>query len=522
MIKQRTLQTSLKHRLLTEHSQEIIIFFNQYGNIIECNQVAIDLLDYKEDIYQTPITEIFRKAVKNVNNQLVIHEKYRDKLAETVAYRKNQTCFNVYLRVTVNQSKRNLIGACIAIDLTSKKNLIHELKRTKNELKLLRQTKNEFVANISHELRTPLNGVMGLIENLMETELSPKQVETVNIIHRCCINMNTTINDLLDYTKIASNKLILEQRVFCIRKLIDHIVNFNINRITQKGLKLLVNVADGIPYRVIGDEYRLTQILNNLFSNAIKFTSVGHIAFEIVKTEQTEHEVELFFMIIDTGIGISLEDKDKLFQSFSQIDGSITRRFGGTGLGLSISKRLIEAMHGTITAESEKNKGSNFSFSIRLGIPKETEQAGEVNESNYLADDLHAKEKTFSNKAEETSNFKEIDYIGELLEKANIPPLTLQNLNFQATSRKATDTKLDSKGMLDMMDRLMICIEMGSWLKAENFAIGIKALLPKDNKELMNMALRLVLTVRKEDHDNSLLNLDELRVRVDEVIGWKI
>lgn len=523
MKEQRKIPTGLKYQLLSEYSQEIIIFFNKSGEIIECNQVATDLLEYNEEIYQTPITDIFIKAIKNIDNRLVINEKFQNKLAETVAYRKNQTCFNVNLRITMKEGKKNFIGACIAIDLSGKKALINELKRIKSELKLSNKMRNEFVANISHELRTPVNGIMGLIDNLMETELTPKQVETVNIIHRCCINMNTTVNDLLDYTKIANKKLVLEQRVFCIRNFINHVVNFNINRITEKGLKLLVNVAEDIPYRVIGDEYRLTQILNNLFSNAIKFTSVGHIALEVVKTEQTENEVELFFMLIDTGIGINQEGKNKLFQSFSQVDGSITRRFGGTGLGLSISKLLIEAMNGTITVESEKNKGSNFSFTIRLGISESTEEAGRMKGySDLVNTDSYIKTKVTNRKEGKPSSIQETDFIKELLEKANISPPIVQDINFKTTTENIDDTSIISKNLIDMMDRLMLCIEMGSWLKAENFATGIRSQIPKDNKDLTNMALRMVLSVRKEEHDNSLLYLTEFRERVNEVTEWRI
>ena len=122
-------------------------------------------------------------------------------------------------------------------------------------------------------------------------------------------------------------------------------------QLNDKGLKLMVDISGEIPEVVIGDELRLSQIINNLFSNAIKFTSAGHIGLKVTKINQTDDDIELFFMVIDTGIGISAEERDKLFKSFSQVDSSISRRFGGTGLGLSISKRLVEAMNGTIQVE---------------------------------------------------------------------------------------------------------------------------------------------------------------------------
>ncbi|MDF2537750.1 MAG: sensor signal transduction histidine kinase [Herbinix sp.] len=518
MMKLDLLQTSLKYRLITDYSQEIIIFFNRFGKIVECNQLAIDLLGYGEDIYKISISDIFRKAVKTVNNELVINNKYRDKLGETVAYRKNQTCFAVKLRITVNSDKKNYLGACLGIDMTSKSAIIHELRQTKNELKLSNQMKNQFVANISHELRTPVNGIKGLVENLMETELTPKQLETVNIIHRCCANMNSIINDLLDYTKIANHKLNLEQRTFNLRKCIENIVAINIIKISEKGLKLFVNIADDIPHSVIGDELRLTQIINNLFSNAIKFTSIGHIVLEVVKTEQTEREIELFFMFMDTGIGISLEDKDKLFQSFSQVDGSITRRFGGTGLGLSISKLLVEAMQGTIKVESEKNKGSNFSFTVRLRLPKSSEiEAALLNTTNteqVIIDEILNMKTT-----EEPT---EIDYVGRILESANVSPVVDRSYFINTEPENQHTSEKMVKEINNVLDRLMICIEMGSWMKADEFTSFIRKILPEDMKELKNKAMRLVLSVRKEDHDHSLMLLEEMRGMINEVTIWKM
>jgi PAS domain S-box-containing protein len=521
MVKQVIPRAGLKYRLLTEHSQEIIIFFDQSGNIIECNQPAFDLLGYEEDIYQIKIFDIFRKAIKCVDNKIVIHDKFMNFIEETVAYRKNQTCFHVNLKLTVKKGRKNYIGACIARDLTGKSNVIHELRRTKQELKILRKSKNVFVANISHELRTPVNGIMGLTENLMETELTPKQLETVNIIHRCCISMNAIINDLLDYTKIENNKMILEQRIFCFRKFVNNIVAFNIHKINEKGLKFLVNIANDIPYRVIGDELRLSQILNNLISNAIKFTSVGHIALEVVKTEQTDSEVELFFIVMDTGIGISLEEKNKLFKSFTQVDGSITRRFGGTGLGLSISKLLVDAMGGSIKVESEKDKGSNFSFAVRLGYTETDEGIiAEEHNSECKYDMKHIG--NFSDKKiMENTNSDGIDYIGKLLEEAQVSTNIIQDFSIKPEYISQIENEKVSKEMMDRLERLMLCIEMESWVKAEEFATMIRKQIPEDKKEQKNKALRLVLSVRKEDHDTSLILINELKEELNEVIEWK-
>lgn len=493
-----------KYLFFLKHSQEIVLFFNHSGKIIDCNQMAKDKLGYGNDIFQYSISDIFRKAVHMEDGHLAIGIKYQDRIAETIAYRKNQTCFAIELKIALATGRRSFYGMCTAVDITDKKQLIRDCRHLKMELKSSRKIKNEFMANVTHELKTPVNGIMGLTENLLETELTPKQLETLNIINRCCNNMNTLINDLLDFTKIGSNKMVLEWREFSFHKLIDDVIAFNINRINEKGLKLIVNVANDIPNKIIGDECRLTQILNNLFSNAIKFTSVGQIALEIVKIAQTKDEVELFFMVMDTGIGISLEEKDKLFLSFSQVDGSITRRFGGTGLGLSICKMLVEAMKGSITVDSEKGKGSTFSFSVHLGLPEETQVDISKPKKDYTWGELQKEnEDVIENWSPAT------DYIGKLLSEANLVPQTVMGSNSTICFECQPSSRDNRKNITQSIEKLMICIEMESWEKAEEIATYMKSLIAKDNKQLNNKALHLLLSIRKEEYDSCIAELKE-------------
>lgn len=505
MIRNIPLYSGAKYKLLMSQIQEMIIFFDHKGNIIDCNGVAKDLLGYEDDIYKISVTDIFRKVMKKNMNRVEVAAHYPYKPMETVAYRKNQTCMPVELKVSINDSKRGYIGICTAINITDKKNALKELKHVRNDLNIANKIKLESMANITHELKTPVNGIMGLTENLLDTELTPKQIEITNIIHRCCINMNSIINNFLDYAKMMNGRLILEKREFIFREIIDVIIASNIKNINNKGLKFLVNVADDIPERVVGDECRLSQIITNILSNAIKFTSVGQIVMEIVKTAQTEKEIELFFMIMDTGIGISLEERDKLFQSFIQVDGSITRRFGGTGLGLSISKQLIEAMKGTIAVDSEKNKGSTFSFTVRLGVSQEKE-----NKHVKYKDKSPSLLKDKQNMKYNYPRAPKIDFLGKLLENANITFPKINDLKPQFCEEM--EYKQTAPAVLyDTLEKLTICIEMESWMKAEEIAEYIKRIIPKGRKEIENKAFHLVLLVRKESHDKSLQTLKELK-----------
>lgn len=526
MKKQNLLQTIWKNQLLSENCQEILLFFNGAGNIIDCNATAKEELGYGDNIYQVSITDIFTRVIKKENNNLFIYPKYLKGTAAAVAYRNNQTCFDVSLRVAVKSKKKAFIGLCTAVNRSEEKEIFHQLIDAKNELKSFDQLKNEFVANITHELRTPVNGIMGLTENLLETEMIPRQVETVNIIHRCCATMNTIINDLLDYTKIANHKLVLEQREFNFCEFFDHIVTFNFSKINEKGLKLLINVADDIPDIVIGDEFRLAQILNNLISNAVKFTSIGQIALEVVKTAQTDHEIELFFLVLDTGIGINNEDRDKLFKSFSQVDGSITRRYGGTGLGLSISKMLVEAMNGTIAVESEKNKGSTFSFSVRLRTTNTQENINSMDNTNAVRNDsehTEIKEEILLLKEEIFSNSPENENSKRSWDEANISSQWIQDTFSNIDiNEKSFDRKEILKDILEAIEKLSICIEMESWEKAEFLADTIKKLIPKDHKLVTEKAFHLLLSVRRENHDTSIAIINELKAKVEEVLGWKM
>lgn len=493
---------SSKYKLLLENSQEMMIFFNPAGGIIDCSLKTKEETGYGDDIFLIQISDIFRNVFIYEENKLKIDKKYLNSLHETIAYRKNQTCFLVDLKVCVINTNKKYIGICTATNISEKKNAIREINELKNDLNNYNQISSEIVARIAHELRTPANGILGFSNNLLDMELKSNQIEAVNIIKRCCNNMNTIINDLLDFAKVTNNKLVIEHREFSFSDFIQHIVDINLVHINEKGLKLLLNISNDIPDRVIGDEHRLSQIVNNLFSNAIKFTSVGQINLEVDMITQTEQYIELLFILIDTGIGIGREDKDKLFKSFTQVDSSITRRFGGTGLGLSICKKLVEAMHGTIEVDSEKNKGSTFSFSVRLGLPLRPEEDYSHTYEQYDQVNL-CRIKYEANLAgsEEKSEISDLDYINKILQDIT-PPSNEDGVD---------DMQKALSYMNELIEKLTICIEMENWERAEELAYRIKNIIPNDHTVNSNITFRLLLAVRKENHDVSLAIINEIK-----------
>ncbi|WP_207425440.1 response regulator [Pedobacter sp. SYSU D00535] len=229
------------------------------------------------------------------------------------------------------------------------------------------KAKSEFLATMSHEIRTPMNGVIGMAALLAETGLSREQSDYVYSINSSGQALLAIINDILDFSKIESGNMTLEKREFNLRKTIEDSLDLFTARLEEKELDLVYYLAPDVPERIVGDEFRLRQILLNLISNAIKFTSRGHVLVDIAKGTSWENGLELICKVADTGIGIAEDKKHKLFNAFSQVDSSTTRKFGGTGLGLVICQRLTKLMGGGIEVESTEGKGSCFSFTILVG-----------------------------------------------------------------------------------------------------------------------------------------------------------
>lgn len=481
------------YKMMMENSREILVFFDAYGSITGYNRQAATLLGYGDELHRLPIYYVFKNAFLYQNGKLKIDTIYRDNTAEAIAYRKNQSCFPVELRISVLESSRSFTGLCSAINLTDKKASARELADLRTEVESNHQLNLEVVANMTHELRTPVNGIAGFSNDLLNSELSTEQEEAVSIIKQSCSNLDKIINNLLDYARLSGNKPELEVKEFNFRKAICQIVDRNKARVSEKGLKLMVDISADIPENVIGDEPKLAQILDNLLSNAAKFTFAGHIGLQITKISGNREDIELFFMLFDTGIGISSKDKDKLFQGFSRADASITSRAEGTGLGLCITKKLVEAMNGSISFDSEINKGSVFSFTIHLRVPS-------FNDKSALPD---------PDRSEEIREV--VDPDADTDDKAAISELEYVRLKLREVSTNTVSgavgeiaDKGEKKDMVSLLEKLDICIGMENWETAEDITLKIKKLIPEWTPEVSKAVLRLLFAIRRENHEEAL------------------
>ena len=469
---------------IAEKTIEVVLAFNENGSILYGNRSAKEKLKYSEgELHKYNMAQIFRQEFQKEDGGYFPFQK--EKLfekTETAMYRKNSSCFLANIRCFYTETGG--IYYLLAEDITGQKDTDTRIRQLKEEGENNRRIRNEFTANITHELRTPVNGIKGHVMALMDTIEDQEQRKTLEVILYCCDNMSSIINNILDFSKLEAGKLTLEEKEFDFYKMMDNVISTHMATINKKELKLNVFVDEKIPQILIGDELRLNRILNNLLSNAVKFTSVGYVNVSVNKTMRVNDEVELFFMVKDSGIGISKEEQDRLFQSYSQVDASITRRFGGTGLGLAITKQLVEMMNGSIHVESEKGKGSNFSFYIKLHT---------------------------------NQNVDEIQEHSEAYTKWNNFTAAMENEGKEQFYQFGTaENKVEIK---KRMEKLVLSIELGAWEKAEALAETLKSLIENSDSELKKLMLRMGMAIRKENYEKSLEMYEQVKMALAERMG---
>ncbi|MEM5492658.1 response regulator [Hoeflea sp. AS16] len=346
----------------------------------------LDAARTKKDMYWAgrEISAMFEEVIQP--SDLFVQEQFRDYLAQQSLAQ--GALLQRYLLATIGVLVVLGLGVFIPIDIIIRQmikrlqNKTREIDAALTKAKMGDRAKSEFLATMSHEIRTPMNGVLGMAELLTRTELDTRQRTFTDVILKSGNALLEIINDILDFSKIDAGQLTLSPKPFNLVDTTEDVATLMSSRVVEKDIELVVRIAPGLPDKLIGDPGRIRQILTNLVGNAVKFTEHGHVMVEInwdrVEPVDGVDRLAISIAVRDTGIGIPADKQATIFEKFSQVDGSSTRKHEGTGLGLAIATRLVEMMGGKIELESEVGVGSTFSFTVEMDVDAQSSAATEA------------------------------------------------------------------------------------------------------------------------------------------------
>lgn len=343
---------------IIENMRDLLIVLDNQKRIIDMNQAAIDVLK------MSPLKSIGQPFSNCISKfPLLLQKIYDDiEIKEKIVIENGSSNYFYDLSTSLLYDKKGMVSGELIVlrDITELEVAMNEINESKKAAESASTAKSQFLANMSHEIRTPMNSVVGMTDLLITTDLDGEQKRYADILKDSAESLLLIINDILDFSKIEAGKLEIESIDFNLIELVTNIITENEEHAHKKKLILALKIDQDIPKGVIGDSVRIAQILNKLVSNAIKFTDSGIIELDVSLVSKEDDFIKICFSVTDTGIGIPSENINNLFESFNQLDSSTTRKVGGTGLGLSIVKRLVKALSGSITVESELGKGSRF------------------------------------------------------------------------------------------------------------------------------------------------------------------
>jgi len=370
----KLVESEQRFHILFDHTSEPILIIDPEGNIIEFNNAAKNALVYSdEQLRDLNFFNLLTEEAPESSKKEILFPEIINKGAhstETELRKGNATSFPVLLTASRIQMGSDLYIAMIISDRTEQKRMEKSLIAAKDLAEKASQAKSFFLANISHEIRTPINAILGMVYLMQDTQLTEQQREYMKNISSSARTLFGTINGILDFSKIESGKMDIESKSFNLKNLIRDILPGFSLAADEKGLEFRTNIDEDIPEFVIGDAFRISQILNNLLTNAFKFTEKGYVEISVSRMVQLRDIAHLEFAVKDCGIGLSKEEIDLIFKPFEQVDESVTRKPGGTGLGLAISQELTVLMGGKIVTTSTKGRGSTFTVKLPLHISK--------------------------------------------------------------------------------------------------------------------------------------------------------
>lgn len=388
---------SYERALILNAMSEGVIGLDPNGTLIFANPAAAEMMGFCptemngvhfEQIIQQMQNEAIPYSVNESPIVKAVREGRSLPRSESVFWRQDGSSFLAEFQLKPIMDQGNTRGGVLVFrDMTS----VNDIIRAKELAEQADRAKSEFLAIMSHELRTPLNGIMGMAHLLKETELDEEQSGFAEIIIDSGESLLHILNEILDFSKIEAGKMDLSRDAVDIQEMLASVVELFALKAAEKNIELYCEMSDQVPERVRGDETRIRQILINLVGNAVKFTEKGSIQIRVsvnVPEDGDPNKLQLSFVVKDTGIGIAMDKQHQLFQSFSQLDPAINRKYGGTGLGLAISKKLVELMDGAIGVHSEMGKGAEFHFTLLLEKWQDESGDGmEASDHTWVEDD---------------------------------------------------------------------------------------------------------------------------------------